>query len=130
MGKYNGYLLGDSAYPCKKYPMTPYNNPDTDAKMKFNRCIARSRVVIEQTLGILNRRFACFHRCLRLDPNKVVIACVILHKFGIIHGDIIPPIELLNDNEPIVHFQNIDSQDGVSTRRIITDRYFSGKFQN
>ena len=108
--------------------MTPYNNPDTNAKMKFNRCQARSRVVIEQTFGILKRRFACLHSGLRVDPNKackIVIACVILHNFGIIHGDIIPPIELLNNNEPIVHFQNIDSLDGVSTRRIITDRYFS-----
>ncbi|XP_021351104.1 putative nuclease HARBI1 [Mizuhopecten yessoensis] len=69
-GTFNGFLLGDSAYLCSNYLMTPYNTPDTRSKQKFNNALCRTRVTIEQTFGILKRRFSCLHTGLRVQPQK------------------------------------------------------------
>jgi hypothetical protein len=41
--------------------MTPFSYPSTPSEEKFNKCHAKTktRVLIEQTFGILKKRFAC-----------------------------------------------------------------------
>ncbi|XP_052260728.1 putative nuclease HARBI1 [Dreissena polymorpha] len=56
-GLEDGIVLGDSAYPCRKFLMTPYLHP---AQM-FNDAHAKTRNVIERAFGVLKRRFHVLH---------------------------------------------------------------------
>ncbi|XP_055957011.1 putative nuclease HARBI1, partial [Patella vulgata] len=88
-GIHNGLLLGDSGYPCLTYLMTPFLNPTNRHEENFNTSLCRTRVLIEQTFGILKRRFALLHYGIRSSPQQAVIyitACVILHNLGIGRG--------------------------------------------
>ena len=72
--------------------MTPILHPVTPSENRFNESLCRTRVLIEQTFGILKRRFQCLHAELRTSPPNVVtyvIACVVLHNIGIERDDII-----------------------------------------
>ncbi|XP_048237834.1 putative nuclease HARBI1 [Haliotis rufescens] len=59
-GTYKGFLLGDSAYPCKTYLMTPFLSPASRSQEKYNRCHVRTRVLIEQSFGILSGDFLVY----------------------------------------------------------------------
>ncbi|XP_062596160.1 putative nuclease HARBI1 [Saccostrea cucullata] len=92
-GQHNDILLGDSGYPCRTYLMTPYNNTnDVRYRERYNSAHCRTRVLIEQTYGILKRRFPCLSVCLRTKPERAcqyVVACVVLHNIGILRQDIV-----------------------------------------
>lgn len=91
-GLHHGFLLGDSGYPCLRFLMTPILHPASPGEARFNNSLCRTRVLIEQTFGILKRRFQCLHTELRTTPHNAVtyvVACAVLHNIGIDHGDII-----------------------------------------
>ncbi|XP_060592355.1 putative nuclease HARBI1 [Ruditapes philippinarum] len=84
-GQYDGLLVGDSAYPCRPFLMTPYNQPSDEKERKFNSALCRARVLIEQSFGILKRRFPCLQVGLRMLPERaalVTMACVVLHNIA------------------------------------------------
>ena len=56
-GHYNSLLLGDSGYGIAPFMMTPFDNPITPVERRYNVMHARNRVLIEQSFGILKRRF-------------------------------------------------------------------------
>ncbi|XP_047507202.1 putative nuclease HARBI1 [Pieris napi] len=80
------WLLGDSAYPLRKYMMTPILNTVTGTpESHYTDVHARTRNLIERTIGLLKARFRCLlvHRVLHYTPEKaasIVNACVILHN--------------------------------------------------
>uniref|UniRef100_A0A8W8NTW8 DDE Tnp4 domain-containing protein n=1 Tax=Magallana gigas TaxID=29159 RepID=A0A8W8NTW8_MAGGI len=83
--------------------------------------------MVEQTFGILKRRFSCLQGVLSTDPNqatKYVIACAILHNIGIDRGDIVDStqdqVQLRGGNGNI-----IVAGDGVNIRNHIVDTYFT-----
>ena len=112
-----GFLLGDSAYASKKYMLTPFINPVEPWEKKYNLAHARTRVTIEQTFGILKRRFGILQKTMNLKPLKAckaTVSCVVLHVIGIDTGDIIllePDIDDVFDPTQHVDLNAVDLED-------------------
>ncbi|KAK3862444.1 hypothetical protein Pcinc_031697 [Petrolisthes cinctipes] len=86
-GEFQDYLLlGDSGYPLERYLLTPFANPRTRGEERYNWSHTRTRVIIEQTFGLLKSRFRCLHHSggsLQYEPRKcakMVMACMYLHN--------------------------------------------------
>ena len=83
-------LLGDNAYPNSRHLLTVYKEvQDLPAverrrRKRFNRVLARGRIVVEQTIGSLKMRFPYLLdrlRCRREFASKVIVVCAALHNF-------------------------------------------------
>ena len=97
-------LVGDSAYPLSVWLMKPFKQTPTltESQLRFNRAHSQSRVVIEQTFGILKGRWRCLYKPLEEKTSRVpttIKACCALHNICIDVGDpsAIDPVE--DDNE-------------------------------
>ena len=93
-GTIPGMLFGDSGYPTERWLMTPFKTPRTPAQRHYNRKLSSVRVKVEQSFGIVKRRFPCIALRMRLQPQKVIpviMAVFVLHNIGIDMGDIVPP---------------------------------------
>ena len=58
---------------------------------RFNNALTRTRVLIEQTFGVLKRRFPALSYGFRCSPSRAcetVVACAVLHNIGIERGDV------------------------------------------
>lgn len=125
-GNYDGTLLGDSGYPCLPFLMTPYSNTSTPSHQRYNDALCKTRVKIEQTFGILKRRFACLSLGLRVAPMKasiITLACAVLHNIGIERNEIIPLEEIEDNNTD--HGINANEGNGNAMRDHIRATYFS-----
>jgi hypothetical protein len=104
------HLLGDAAYPLKKYLITPYRDYGnlTENKRNFNCKLSVCRVKIENAFGLLKGRF---RQLMRLDFHTVqrccnfIIACCTLHNLCIFHEDELD--DLLEEVDE--QFQNINN---------------------
>ncbi|XP_017473576.1 PREDICTED: putative nuclease HARBI1 [Rhagoletis zephyria] len=81
------YLLGDSAYPCNKYLITPYkdNGHLTNANKLFNIKLSSGRIAIEHSFGILKQRFRQLYHCKLRGMKKIchfVRDCCVLHNIA------------------------------------------------
>ncbi|XP_053390061.1 putative nuclease HARBI1 [Mercenaria mercenaria] len=127
-GQFDGHLLGDSGYACRQFLLTPYLRPNTPAQERYNEALTKTRVTIEQTFGVLKRRFPCLKYGLRVSPARAcgtIVACVILHNFGMVRGDTIQR-EIVDDEDPPGNdIQVAAGQTGLRYRDTIVDRYFS-----
>jgi len=93
----DGYLVGDSGYPCKPYLLTPMNTPITAAEKAYNYAQAVARNVIERTNGLLKCRFPCLKYGLRVKLEHalpVIVATVVLHNIAVLLGDDQPPEDI------------------------------------
>ncbi|XP_052778725.1 putative nuclease HARBI1 [Mya arenaria] len=128
----DGVLLGDSGYACKKYLMTPYLNPQTSGTGEvlpviFNRSLCKTRVIIEQTFGVLKGRFAVMSYGIRTSEMKTcrtTMACAILHNIGIKPGDSFGRFVVESDNHPDAPNQPVDVA-GNAFRDFVSTTYFS-----
>ncbi|XP_052690636.1 putative nuclease HARBI1 [Crassostrea angulata] len=132
-GMHDGLLLGDSGYPLTRYLMTPYLAPRTPAEERFNASLCRTRVLIEQTFGILKRKFQSLHFGLRTCPDQAVeyiTATCILHNIAIDRQDTQVSYNICDLNirdcqpqllqDPAAPARN----DGVLKRAAITNGFF------
>lgn len=106
--KWHGYLVGDSGYRLYDFLLTPYQNPEGRQRV-FNRELSRARVRIEQTFGILKRRFNCIGSLLRVPLNRIptiIVTCCKLHNFARIQND-------PHDDLPEYLVQELDDQEPV-----------------
>lgn len=61
-----------------------------DRKIKEKCRKYATRVLVEQTFGVLKRRFHCLHLGMATSPPQAavyVVTCVVLHNIGIKRGD-------------------------------------------
>lgn len=88
--KYN--LLGDGAYPIREWLLIPYKDYGrlTESQKKFNNSLSATRVLIENTFGLLKSRF---RQLLQLDIHSVdkitkfIISSCVLHNLCIDMND-------------------------------------------
>lgn len=91
-----GILLGDQGYPSLPFLLTPYNNPQSEAHIRYNTAVSRGRVVIERAFGLVKQRFRCLTRAMSLPLRRVctaIVACFILHNYALRCHDDVPNAE-------------------------------------
>ncbi|WAR19619.1 HARB1-like protein [Mya arenaria] len=124
-GALNGYILGDSGYPSKPYLLTPYLATRSQKQERYNRAQVRTHVVIEQSFGILKRRFPCLSYGLRVEPEiccTIIVACVFLHNFGLSNGDTLDSNDDFNDDQPEVQLNFEGTRNGLLYRDILAEQ--------
>lgn len=82
----NSVVLGDEAFPLKKYLMKPYPRTQGLSKEKkiFNYRLSRARRVVENAFGLLVSKWRIFERPIAVEVNKVdkkIKACCALHNW-------------------------------------------------
>ncbi|XP_063797614.1 putative nuclease HARBI1 [Pseudophryne corroboree] len=127
----NGWLLGDAGYGNRSWLLTPLSNPHGTAGRRYQKAHKKTRVVIEQTFGVLKSRFRCLDRgkgLLLYSPAKVcsiVVACSILHNICIAKKleMEIDPLVPLDMNLSSAVFDVVDL--GSDTRQDVIAGFFS-----
>lgn len=80
-------VIGDEAFPLKKYLLRPYPGPqvrEDQNKKKFNDRLSRARKVVEDAFGQLTAKFRIYCRRLNALPKNadtIVMTTCILHNY-------------------------------------------------
>lgn len=78
---HGGYIIGDKAYPCTEYLMTPITNPANEIENEYNIRHKKARVAIEQLFGMIKKMFGFVkgpvRTCMRNTLSGIVAACVL-----------------------------------------------------
>ncbi|KAI5725475.1 hypothetical protein M8J77_015974 [Diaphorina citri] len=97
------HIIGDSAYPLRTWWMVPYKGTVGPAEKNYNTALSKSRVVIENTFGLLKGRWK---RLQYIDVSTVERVCTrittafVLHNYCLLEGDI---LEETHEETPIHH---------------------------
>lgn len=127
----NNLIIGDSGYGVDKYMMTPLEVPITEAEIRYQESLVRTRNIIERCIGVWKRRFPCLALGLRTSletTQDIIVATSILHNMARLENEPEPPeidqeIEaLINDEVPAVPARN--GANGAYRRELI-EQYFA-----
>ena len=85
-------ILGDAAYPLKKWLMKPYPKIGalTQEQIAYNLALSKARVVVETCFGRLKSRWRCLNKCLMEHISQVpliITDCCILNNICILQCD-------------------------------------------
>ena len=95
------FILGDSAYPSKSWLVPPFKDTGnlTDAQRRFNYSHSSTRIVVENTFGLIKGRF---RRLLKFTEQtdlrvvtKIIMSACIMHNICLSHD------VLYDENEEI-----------------------------
>ncbi|KAG7162162.1 nuclease HARBI1-like 9 [Homarus americanus] len=128
-GEY-GHLVGDSAYQCQRYLLTPVINPMTQAEKCYNRSHSSTRRKVKRVFGMVKRRFQCTSQELRSNPKTscaIILSCFALHNFALERQGPPDDSEALYapDDGPQDRFTGDDDPEGESYRQHIIYEWFS-----
>ena len=88
---------------------------------------SKTRVVVEQTFGILKQRFPYLRYCLRNNIEtvpRIIVAIAILHNICIARNDG-HPVGIPGNDEHPADIDEDDIEDGKQVRDIIALNHFS-----
>lgn len=113
------HIIGDGAYSIREWLLVPYKNYGnfTESQIIFNKTFCATRVLIENTFGLLKSRF---RQLLQLDIHyvdkitKFIISCCVLHNMCINMND---EIELDNEIGPSIDPENDFIDSDVNQRK-------------
>ncbi|XP_054745699.1 putative nuclease HARBI1 [Anastrepha obliqua] len=94
-GEGNSWLLDNADYPLEPYLMTPYRSvSEESAEAMFNTKHAKTRNIIERTIGLLKTRFRCLlgDRQLHYKPEpstQIANVCAAWHNVCIKYNIVI-----------------------------------------
>ena len=78
-------FVGDDASPLKPYLLKPFPfRNQTNEQRIFSYRLSRARGVIENSFGIMAKRFRILQTPILLSPEKavkIVVTCVVLHNY-------------------------------------------------
>ena len=81
-------------FPLSKYLLKPYRNLGNlnPRQILFNKRISKTRIIIENTFGLLKSRFRRLHFIDAKIENitNIIISCCVLHNICLKFNDIIP----------------------------------------
>ena len=78
------YLLGDEIFPVEPWLMRPYPGNQPEPGQVYNYRHSRSRLLIENSFGILVARWRIFETPIQAKPRNAisfVLACLSLHNY-------------------------------------------------
>ncbi|CAH2101261.1 unnamed protein product [Euphydryas editha] len=118
----------DIGYPCLRYLMTPFLNPNTAAQEAYNKAQISTRNTIERCFGVLERRFSCLYSGMQLKLKKVlkvIVACVVLHNMALDLDDCIIDDDELANEDVIEADPQQQLDQNVAVRSSLVQQYFS-----
>lgn len=78
-------MVGDAAFPLKKYLMRPFPGSNIPRwRQIFNYRLSRARMVVERAFAILSARWRVLHARINMKPenvDSVILATCILHNY-------------------------------------------------
>lgn len=124
---YDGYLLGDSAYPSLNWLVPPFkdNGRLTTIQKKFNTLHSSHRMVIEHGFGVLKGRWRRLYHFQNVNINfitKATISAVVLHNICIDSNDLSEPHEYFHmKKRPLMFFdpQDLSSRTPIDRRQSV-----------
>lgn len=99
-------FVGDAGYPLEQFLITPFRSAgEGSLESRFNYIHARTRNIVERTIGVLKNRFRCIlgARQLHYTPDmaaKITSVCASLHNICIHYKMDNPEIDELNEFPP------------------------------
>lgn len=90
----NCFILGDSAYPPNRWIVPPFKDYGnlSEGQKKFNQIHSSTRIVVENTFGLLKMRF---RRLLKFTEQtkistltNIIVRVCVLHNICIIRDDL------------------------------------------
>eukprot|EP00105_Crassostrea_gigas_P045711 XP_019929859.1 PREDICTED: putative nuclease HARBI1 [Crassostrea gigas] len=125
----NGWFLGDSGYPLKKWLLTPFAQPSNQQEQRYNSSHCPTRNTVERAFGVLKSRFRCLHKTggsLQFRTGKcikIIECCFRVHNKAISER---VPLQAGNNAVPVYHnhdLYNGNDNDGFALRQRIVQRF-------
>ncbi|KAJ8964407.1 hypothetical protein NQ314_004927 [Rhamnusium bicolor] len=128
------YIIGNAAYPCKNWAMTPYTN-NGHLTATYILIIAKIRVKIEYIFALLLERFRRLTEMLDMNEMEnimsAIIAACVLHNICILQmddNDIEHYINVCLQNIALIRFLNVNHNDnkrGFQRRDILAEQLWN-----
>ncbi|XP_072301499.1 putative nuclease HARBI1 [Eucyclogobius newberryi] len=129
-----GWLLGDSRYPLRKWLMTPVDYPECPAEFRYNLSHSTTHEIVDRTFRAIQTRFKCLDSSkgyLQYSPDRsslIILACCVLHNASLQSGLDAWTLERTDPREPPERIQETPEEldhKAYEIQRDIIHKHFS-----